>query len=116
MKIITFLTILLLLQGAVTFGQQTRTDTLSPYAIVTHPDHCIATRVGEGVIIGSGVVLIAGVWSASPANKTTIAVASLGGIVVGAIVLICGKTYEHNHKGRFTVKADENRLGLVYNF
>ena len=116
MKIITFLLFLLLSQVAAAFGQQARTDTLSPYSIVTHPEHCMATRVGEGIIIGSGVVLIAGVWSASPTNKTTIAVASLGGIVAGAIVLICGKTYEHNHKERFTVTADDNRLGLVYKF
>jgi len=87
-----------------------------------HRRHCITTHIGEGIMIGGGVIIVAGVGDAlftKDNGDLTGALFIVGGNFlagIGAIVFASGRLYEKTHKARFSMISKGDQIGLAYNF
>ncbi len=89
--------------------------------VIHHRRHCYTSRIGAGILIGSGVMFVTGAGIALLTKDS----GDLGGALlivssqlfagIGGIVMGCGRHYEKRHKARFAIIGKGNQLGLAYN-
>ena len=129
MKLIIIISSVLLLCSSIVSGQ---TFAFAGYPVtdythfndsgyVPHRKHSITTRIGEGILIGGGVLTVVGAGSAlltKDNGSLTGALFIVSGQLlagIGGIVFGCGRIYEKTHKAKFGIVSKGKRIGLAYN-